>query len=50
MRQFMKSRAADIAANAPGGTFWTVVMIIGLVLRVILELTDMKNSWNGEEE
>ena len=31
-------------------TFWTVIAVIGFVLRVILELTDPNNGWNRRDE
>ena len=50
MKHFINSSAADFVSKSPGSTFWTVVVIIGFVLRVILEMTDPKNGWNREDD
>ena len=49
MRNFIRPSNLNMPAGSATG-FWTVIAIIGCVIRVILELTDPNNGWNRRDE
>ena len=49
MRHFINPNKTPFTPGT-ASTFWTVIAVIGFVLRVILELTDPKNEWNRGDD
>lgn len=49
MRNFINPNKSSFSPGTSSG-FWTVIAVIGFVLRVILELTDSKNDWNRRDD
>lgn len=49
MRHIINAGRGRVSPHG-ASTFWTVIAVIGFVIRVILEMTDPNNRWNGGEQ